>query len=159
MAKLVKNWDLARFVAVTEIGASIGVMVSVIYLAIQIHGGNQQLRAQSYQSTLEMLHKPLELVVQDQSLADMVVRAEADPESLTSGEWQRYSDLQLLRFDAYEHAYYAHGDGEIREELWQGIDSSFSSRLASRGFHRFWAQKGKAFAEPFHGFVEAKLRN
>jgi hypothetical protein len=158
MGKRMKHWDLARFVAVTEIGASIGVMVSVIYLAIQIHGGNQQLRAQSYQSTLEMLHKPLELVVQDQSLADMVVRAEAEPESLTTGEWQRYSDLQLLRFDAYEHAYYAHGDGEIREELWQGIDSSFSSRMASRGFQEFWARMGSAFAEPFHGFVEAKLR-
>jgi hypothetical protein len=159
MGKLVKNWDLARFVAVTEIGASVGVMVSVIYLAIQIHGGNQQLQAQSYHDTLEMLHKPLELIVQDQSLADMVVRAEEDPESLSPGEWQRYSDLQLLRFDAYEHAYYAHGDGEIREELWNGIDSSFSSRVASRGFHRFWAQKGNAFAEPFHGYVEAKLRN
>ena len=157
MGKLVKNWDLARVVAVTEIGASIGVMVSVIYLAIQIHGGNQQLQAQSYHDTLEMLHKPLELIVQDQSLADMVVRAEADPEALSAGEWQRYSDLQLLRFDAYEHAYYAHEGGEIREELWNGIDSILTSRVASNGFHKFWTLMGSGFAEPFHGFVEARL--
>lgn len=157
MGKLMKSWDVARVAAITEIGASIGVMVSVIYLAVQIQGGNQQLRAQSYHATLEMLHKPLELIVQDQSLADMVVRAEADPESLSSGEWQRYSDLQLLRFDAYEHAYYAHREGEIREELWNGIDSILSSRVASTGFQKFWALMGGGFAEPFHGFVEAKL--
>lgn len=158
MGKLTKNWDLARIAAITEIGASIGVMVSVIYLAIQIQGGNQQLRAQSYQATLEMLHKPLELIAQDQSLADMVVRAEADPESLSPGEWRRYSDLVLLRFDAYEHAYYAHREGELREELWNGIDSILTSRVASKGFQKFWALMGSGFAEPFHGFVEAKLR-
>jgi len=152
-----KNWDLSRVAAATEVGASIGVMVSVIYLAIQVQGGNQQLQAQSYHDTLEMLHKPLELIVQDQSLADLVVRAEADPDSLSPGEWQRYSDLLLLRFDAYEHAYYAHRDGEIREELWSGIDRILTSRVASKGFHKFWELTGSGFAEPFHGFVEAKL--
>ena len=153
-----RNWDLARFAAIAEIGASIGVMISVIYLGIQIQGGNKQLRAQSYNDTLEMLHKPLELIVQDQGLADIVVRAEKDPESLSQGEWQRYSYLMLIRYNAYEHAYYAHQDGEIREEIWKGIESGLTGSLASnKGFRKFWGQKGSVFPEPFHGFVEAKL--
>jgi hypothetical protein len=57
-----KNWDLARFSTIAEIGASIGVMISVVYLAIQIQGSNEQLRAQSYNDTLDKLHKPLELI-------------------------------------------------------------------------------------------------
>ena len=153
-----KNWDLARFATVAEIGASIGVIVSVIYLGIQIQGSNEQLRAQSYNNTLEILHKPLELIVQDQGLADIVVRAEKDPESLSPGEWQRYSYLLILRYDGYEHAYYAHKNGEIREELWKGIEGALVGNLATNsGFHKFWAQKGSIFAEPFHGFVESKL--
>ena len=59
-----RNWDLARFATVAEIGASLGVIISVIHLGIQIQGSNKQLRAQSYNATLEMLHKPLELIVQ-----------------------------------------------------------------------------------------------
>jgi len=117
-----KTWDLSRFATLAEIGASIGVMISVIYLGIQIRAGNEQLRAQSYNNTLETLHKPFELIVQDQGLANIVVRAEKDPESLSPGEWQRYSYLLVLRYDAYEHAYYAHRDGEIGEELWKGIE-------------------------------------
>ena len=153
-----KNWDLARIAAVAEIGASIGVMISVIYLGIQIRGGNEQLRAQSYNDTLEMLHKPFELIVQDQGLADIVVRAEKDPDALSEVEWQRYSYLLVLRYDGYEHAYYAHKDGEIREELWEGIESGLSGNLtANKGFRKFWAQRGSIFAEPFHGFVESKL--
>ena len=153
-----RNWDLARFATVAEIAASLGVIISVIYLGIQIQGSNKQLRAQSYNDTLEMLHKPLELIVQDQGLADIVVRAETDPESLSQGEWQRYSYLLLLRYNAYEHAYYAHKDSEIREELWKGIESGLTKSLASnKGFRKFWGQKGSIFAEPFHGFVESKL--
>ena len=147
-----KSWDLARFATIAEIGASIGVLISVIYLGIQIKGGNEQLRAQSYNDTMEMLHKPFELIVQDQGLADIVVRAETDPDSLSQGEWQRYSYLLVLRYDGYEHAYYAH------DELWEGIESGLGSNLASnKGFRKFWAQRGSIFAEPFHGFVESKL--
>jgi len=153
-----KSWDLARFATVAEIGASIGVIVSVIYLGIQIQGSNEQLRAQSYNNTLEILHKPLELIVQDQGLADIVVRAEKDAESLSQGEWQRYSYLLVLRYDGFEHAYYAHKNGELREELWKGIESAIAVNLATNsGFRKFWAQKGSIFAEPFHGFVESKL--
>jgi len=153
-----KNWDLDRLAALAEIGAAIGVMISVVYLAIQIQGSNEQLRAQFYNDTLDELHKPLELTAQNQSLAEIVVRGEADPEALSEAEWQRYSDLQLIRYDAYEHAYYAHADGELREELWKGIDSILTGRVESRGFRQFWTQYGGGFAEPFHGYVEAKLR-
>ena len=153
-----KNWDLARLAAVAEIGASIGVMISVVYLAIQIQGSNEQLRAQFYNDTLDKLHKPLELIAQDQSLAEIVIRAETDPESLSRVEWQRYSDLQLIRYNAYEHAYYAYKDGDLREELWKGIDANLTGRVKSKGFQKFWAQREGGFAEPFHGYVEAKLR-
>jgi hypothetical protein len=152
-----KNLNLDRIATIAEIAASIGVLISVVYLGLQIQGGNKQLRAQSYNDTLEMLHKPIELIVQDQALADLVVRAEADPESLSQGEWQRYSYLLMLRFNAFEHAYYAHMDGEIRDELWNGIENGLTSAASTRGFRNFWKQREGIFADPFHGFVESKF--
>ena len=84
-------------------------------------------------------------------MADLVVRGERDPESLSPGEWQRYSYLLVIR-------YYARRDGEIPEEIWKGIESSLTANLTSnKGFRRFWVQKGSIYAEPFHGFVESKL--
>jgi len=38
---LMKNWDRARLATVAEIGASLGVIISVIYLGIQIQGSNK----------------------------------------------------------------------------------------------------------------------
>lgn len=55
-------------------------------------------------------------------------------------------------------AYFAHKEGEIREELWKGIENGLAGSVASnKGFRKFWDQKGANFAEPFHGFVESKL--
>lgn len=151
--------NLRHIATIAEIGAAIGVMASVIYLSIQIEGSNKQLQAQSYNDTLAMLHKPLELVVQDPQLSDLVLRATSDPALLTPGEWNRYSALMMLKMDAFEHAYYANQNGEIRSELWAGIAASFTEELrSSLGFRRFWEQSGNAFAEPFHGYVKAQFR-
>ncbi len=153
-----KKPDINQIATLAEIGASIGVMMSVIYLSIQIEGSNKQLQAQSYNDTLEMLHRPLELVVQDPQLSDITLRAAEDPTSLTPSEWSRYSALLMLKFDAYEHAYYANESGEIRPELWKGIDDSFAEDLLKdSGVQKFWVQSGKIFAEPFHGYIEKKL--
>jgi len=43
-----KKPDINKIATLAEIGASIGVMMSVIYLSIQIEGSNKQLQAQSY---------------------------------------------------------------------------------------------------------------
>ncbi len=154
-----KKPDLAHIATLAEIGAAVGVMLSVIYLSIQIEESNKQLQAQSYNDTMEMLHKPLELLIQDSQLSDIALRAAADPTSVTASEWNRYSALLMLKFDAYEHAYYANERGEIRPELWKGIDASFADDVRSNpGFQRFWEQSGKSFAEPFHGYIDAKLR-
>jgi len=153
-----KKPDINKIATLAEIGASLGVMMSVIYLSIQIEGSNKQLQAQSYIDTLEMLHKPLELVIQDPLLSDIALRAAADSTSLTPSEWSRYSAFLMLKFDAYEHAYYASESGEIKPEIWKGIDVSFAEELRSNsGFRKFWGQSGKSFAEPFHGFIAAKF--
>jgi hypothetical protein len=153
-----KSWNLPRLAKVAEVGASIGVMISVVYLAIQIHGSNEQLRAQAYNDTLDKLDRPLELLTQNQSLAELMVRAEKDPGSLSEGDWERYCDLQLLRFNGYEHAYHAHIDGTLKDELWKGIDYIVANRVKGKAFQQFWLKYGGSYAEPFHGYIETRLR-
>jgi hypothetical protein len=55
-----KIWDLKGLATLAEIGASIGAMISVVYLAIHI-GSSEQLRAQAFNDTLDKLDRPLAL--------------------------------------------------------------------------------------------------
>lgn len=143
---------------VAEIVAAVGVMISVIYLAIQIDGSNKELKAQSFNDALANIHKPLELLVQDQELSDIVRKGNLDPDSLTDAEWYRFLRWQLLRFDAYEYTYYAHRNDSITPELWRGMDSSFSHDIREYpGIRRFWNEYQHAFADPFNTYVQQKI--
>jgi hypothetical protein len=51
--------DPKRRAILAEIGASIGPISFVVYPAIQIHGNNEQLRAQAYNDKLDKLDRPL----------------------------------------------------------------------------------------------------
>lgn len=143
---------------VAEIVAAVGVMISVIYLAIQIDGSNKELKAQSFNDALANIHKPLELLVQDQELSDIVRKGNLDPDSLTDAEWYRFLRWQLLRFDAYEYTYYAHRNDSITPELWLGMDGSFSHDIREYpGIRRFWSEYQHAFADPFNTYVQQKI--
>jgi len=98
------NKERLDYVAtVAEIVAAVGVMISVIYLAIQIDGSNKELRAQSFNDALSNIHEPLELLVQDAELSEIVRKGNLDPDLLTDAEWYRFLRWHLLRFDAYEY--------------------------------------------------------
>lgn len=144
---------------VAEIVAAVGVMISIIYLAIQIDGSNKELRAQSFNDALANVHKPLELLVQDQALSEIVRKGNLNSDSLTDAEWYRFLRWQLLRFDAYEFTYYAHKNDTITPEFWNGMDSSFSHDIREYpGIRRFWNEYQHAFADPFHTFVQQKMQ-
>lgn len=148
-----------RYVAtIAEIAAAIGVMISVIYLALQIESGNKELRAQTYSSALERVHRPSEMVIESQELSDIVRVGTQSPENLNEAEWPRFLRWQAIRFDSYEYTYYARRDGAITEELWQGMDHSFTSNIGSEpGTRKAWSQLRHQFAEPFQSFIDSKV--
>ena len=153
------NKEKLEYVAtVAEIVAAVGVMISVIYLAIQIDGSNKELRAQSFNDALANVHKPLELLVQDQELSEIVRKGNLDLDSLSEAERYRYLRWQLLRFDAYEFTYYAQINDTITPEFWKGMDSSFSHDIRGYpGIRQFWREYQHAFADPFKTYVQQKI--
>lgn len=158
MKTLIGKERLDYIATVAEIVAAVGVMISVIYLAIQIDGSNKELRAQSFNDGLANIHKPLELLVQDPALSEIVRRGNLDPDSLSEAEWYRFLRWQLLRFDAYEYTYYAQRNDSTTPEFWSGMDSSFSHDIREYpGIRRFWSEYQHAFADPFHAYVQQKV--
>lgn len=144
---------------IAEIAAAIGVMISVIYLAIQIDDSNKELKSQTYNAALANIHEPLMLIVESEEFADIVRIGNGEPGSLDDGQWFRYARYQLLRFDGYEYTFYLNRDNATTPELWLGMDSSFSADIeTSPGIRKFWSEYRHAFAEPFQGYVDAKVK-
>jgi hypothetical protein len=143
---------------IAEIVAAIGVIVSVLYLAAEISEGTATLKAQTHFNVLTASNEPLSQILSDESLAKIVVAGQRDPDALSDTDWYRFSIYNFLAFNVWEYTYYLDQSGSTPHELWIGLDAYMRDNLLSwPGIRRFWEESESAYAEPFHGYVEAVL--
>ena len=149
-----KKPKLKTLARVAEMAAAVAVVVSVIYLGKQIGDNTKLLRSQSHYNAMSLGQRPLEILVENESLAEAVIQCNASPHSVSVVAWERCSNFYFMQFNAWEYMYYQNIDGSIPPQLWVGSDGYFKS-LAKNipGYVRFWSELQVAFAEPFKSYV------
>jgi len=141
---------------VAEIVGAIAVVVSVIYLAVQIADNTKSLQNEGHYNALQLAQRPLELLIADRELAAIVTIGYEDPDALSADEWQRFAMHQVMAFNAWEFLYYAHEAGTIPPNLWAGADAYYANQLGTNtGLVRFWAEYAHIFDDPFRSYVAA----
>jgi len=67
-----KTERLHHAALIAEILGGLAVVVSVIYLALQIADNNRLLRSQSHYNALEVMQRPFEVMLESDTLADLL---------------------------------------------------------------------------------------
>jgi len=113
---------------ITEVTGVIAVVVSVLYLGLQIRDNTKVLRSQAHYNALSLAQRPMEMMIENESLANVVNRSYADADAVSADEWARFGNYAFIGFNAWEYLYYQHRDKAIPKELWVGADrgGSFS---------------------------------
>jgi len=138
--------------------AAVAVVVSVIYLAKQMGDNTKLLRSQSHFNALELGQRPIQLMVENESLASDVIQCSANPESVTAATWERCRNFYFMQFNSWEYFYYQNSDGSIPPELWSGADEYFKELLKTKpGYARFWSEMQGGFAEPFKSYAAQQM--
>jgi hypothetical protein len=144
---------------VAEIIASIGVIASIIYLAVEINDGTTTLKSQTHFNALQLVQRPIELLVADQELSEIVEIGELDPNSLTSTQWTRFCNYQLMAFNGWEYIWLLREDDAIPDALAGAADSYYIGLIQTKpGLRRFWAEYKFAWVDPFLGYVDEVMR-
>ena len=145
---------------VAEIVGAIAVVISVAYLAVQISEANKELRSQSHYNALSLGQRPLEIELENAELAEIVSIGYEDPEELTATEWYRFSQYQIIAFNAWEYYYYEHEKGAIPEQLWIGANAYYVQNSSTKpGLWKYWSEYEHIYADPFHSYVEEFIGN
>ena len=151
---LPKATKLERWSLFAEIAGAIAVVLSVAYLALQVSDNNRLLRSQAHYNALELAQRPLEVMLENENLAGVMVKCENDPQSVDRTSWERSSNYYFLQLNSWEYLYYQHGDESIPPQLWRGADAYFKDQVQTNpGYARFWSRWEIAFDEPFRTYV------
>ena len=120
----------------------------------EIRESTQAQQSLGYNNSIRLGQRPLEMLIQDESLARISHIGDADPDGLTEIEWARYRNFMFLQFNAWEFFYYQNRDKQIPKELWVGANGYYVDLIKTRpGLGRFWNDMQHGYDEPFRSHV------
>jgi hypothetical protein len=75
---------------ITEITSVIAVVLSVLYLGLQIRDNTKVLRSQAHYNALSPAQRPMEMMIENDGLATIVNSGYANPDALNADDWTEF---------------------------------------------------------------------
>jgi len=145
--------SLEQYVLVAELVASTGVVVSLVYLAVQVR---QAARVNSANARHAISQFALDFTMFKAEHADRLARVmtEADlgPGDSTFRWWNHM--MVFLHAETYFHHYEL---GLMPKKHWSGYVRYVRGYLTGPGVEEFWADVGDAFSVDFAGWIDGLL--
>ena len=117
--------DLTQLANLGEFIGGVAVLVTLVYLAIQIRQNTRAVQTASYAQAAEPFYGLLEQISRDGDFAKIVAKALGPPETLTEIEELRFQGWASMVLYAYENLLRAYESGQITEDaLLNGIDNA-----------------------------------
>ena len=139
-----------------EFVGAVGVVVSLVYLSIQIRRGTDTQRTSTYESVVSDFAAINRTMASDPDLAILYVRAMEDFDSLDATQKARVSQLFFATFHSFENMYYQHKKGFLETDVWLGWQRLMLTYYSRDGFQVWWKFRRDVFSSNFAAFLESE---
>jgi hypothetical protein len=146
------NW--VAIGAIGEILAAVAVLVTLIYLSLQVRQANLHAKSQARQRMIEQTQDELHLIVNDPSIHELFVR----DGSLGPDEQVKLNAFLVSFMRQREWEWFQHRDGVIDQAAFESYYTVIPLLLANERVRRWWERVGKSgFNEAFVQEVDSRL--
>ena len=151
--------DLQYLANLAEVAGGVVVILSLIYLAIQVRQNTEAQRAENYSRALDRLAAMQSMLSQDSELSLIFSKAVLDTSKLTPQERVRFTWSLYEAFGAFEFMFLASRTDSIPNEVWTRWSSGMAWWLTFPGVQIWWQARPTPFTESFTAFVESLLKD
>ena len=137
-----------------EFIGAIGVVVSLIYLALQIGHNTRAVRSSMHQDMIESTLRIAESLSDNADVSRIVLKADEDYENLTREERFRFESYAERVFGNFESVFYSYRNSMIEEDLWESWESSYLGDISRDAMRRFWQEERPPHLRDFMDFVD-----
>ena len=147
------NWEAVN--AIAQLVSSLGVVASVVYLAVQIRHNTRVTRLSSQDAATSALREVTKPFAENAELGRIWRVGLEDLNALTPDEKGRFfhSAFQFLKAMETIHFHYIYG--LMEEVIWRGWCNLYAHYLSSPGLDAYWRVRHDLFSEQFQDFVAA----
>jgi hypothetical protein len=141
-----------------EFIGAIAVVVSLVYLAMQIRHNTRAVRSSMHQDMVESTLRIAESSSDNPDVSRIVLKAEADYDNLTKEERFRFEAYAERVFGNFESVYYSYRNSMIEEDLWESWESSYLADISRDSMRRFWQEERPPHLREFMDFIDDYYR-
>ena len=146
--------------ALGNLGEAVGavaVLVSLVYLVIQLRQNTMSIRSSTYQSIVATAAACNQSVTQNKEIARLMRLGSRDPSLLDEDEQVQFSFLCLQFFDIFENLHLQYVHGVLDDAYWQPRLTAFLSLFDSPGFADRWSAYRLHYSSTYRELVESEL--
>lgn len=146
------DWNAVS--AIAQILAAIGVILTVVYLAIQIRKNTHATHSQTYQLATASLAEMAAIVGTDKELARIFLTGMENPKQLKDDEFVQFGYLGISLFRRFENVFFQYQSGMINDDFWTGHRDNILWFFHRPGMQLWWKDRKFAFSKSFREFLD-----
>ena len=154
------NWEAVG--AVAEMIGGIAVLVTLIYLALQLRQNSDLLEQNTRIARQAILRSQTDRYIAnchfmagDSGIMGIYLRAMEEPTSVTREEWWRFGTYMYGMFKDYEEMFFFASEGKESAHRWADAQKDIVFYLSPAGGRKWWHSHGNKLLSPaFKDFVD-----
>lgn len=151
--------DLESLANLGEIIGAVTVVVSLIYLAVQVRQNTQAQQTENFSRALDRVAAIQATLSQDPETSVIFSKGVSDPSELTSRERMQFTWTMYELFGAFEFMFLASKTNAIPEEIWQRWSAAVAWWLSYAGVQAWWKVRPIPFSARFTSYIESLLEH
>ena len=140
--------------AIGEVAGAFGVILTLIYLAIQLRQNTKASKITAVQNSVENSARFSELVAEDEDLGRTFWVGLSNPEELNASEMRRFISIVNVFMRRESVAFYLYQEGTMPEELWAARVATMTGLLNQPGLKLYLGVVGESLPSDFRAFIE-----
>jgi len=147
------NWDAIS--AVSQLVGSIAVVLSVLYLAVQVHRSTRVAKLATQDAAATALRDVTKPFMENAELERIWRVGLEDIGALTIEERTRFFHAAYQFLKAFETIHFHYAYGLMDKQLWEGWQGLLRHYVAAPGMAHYWQVRPDVFSERFRNFVNS----
>ena len=149
--------EWAAIVAISEIIAAGAVVISVVYLAIQIRQATKTARATTRNSIAESAQALSQDVIDNADMAEIFVK-HLNGEELNAVEMLRMQGRCYRDMRHWENIYYQVREGLLTNDEWSGFRRNLSALFDIEAYREYWISEADLYSDAFREQIDTILK-
>ncbi len=151
------KFKLSELASVAEIIGAVAIIVSLIYVGVQVNDSTRSVRSATANETFAALSSWYSELGNNRESSEIFYHGMTDPDSLTPEELFQFVMNVNGIFLQYQAVYYLSQEGTLDVELRDSIINTMLGLREQPGFLLYWGQRGNLFKADFRRAIDEIL--